>query len=246
MFLMIRIAMFCGFCALTGIVSAEVFHYVTDSGRKVYVSSLHKVPAEYRGQLKVKAEASASLTTEQKTAQNETRADAQIQADIRREIRRIEGLRDKMRTPVIIRGNQVVVPVRMITAGRRLDLKLILDTGATRTVIHQQAVQGVSLNVREKGKATVAGGGVISMQYAIFERIEFGPYTFKNHTAAIIESKGQSFSDGLLGMDLLASSAYKIDFNEQVIIWNAEQYQKATDLIAELMEAQQPDQAVDK
>lgn len=245
MFLIIRIAMFCGLFALTGMVSAEVFHYVTDSGRKVYVNSKHKVPAQYRDQLKVKKEASAALTTEEKSAQDKTRAVAQTQADIRREIRRLEGLRDKMRTPVIIRGNQVIVPVRMVTAGRRLNLKLVLDTGATSTVIHQQSVQGVSLNVRNKSKAVVAGGGVINLQNVVFERIEFGPYTVKNHTASVIESKRQSFYDGLLGMDLLANSAYKIDFKEQVIIWDAEQYQKANDLLAELIEVQNSELATD-
>lgn len=229
-----RIALLFGLCTLAGLVSAEVFHYVTESGRKVYVSSLHKVPAQYRDQIKVKQGNRPALTAEEKTVQEELREQARDDAEVRREIRRLETLRDKMRTPVTIRGNQVVVPVRIVTAGRRLDLKLVLDTGATRTVIHQKAMQGVSLNTRRKGKAVVAGGGQINMQHVIFERVKFGPYTFENHTAAVIESQGRNFSDGLLGMDLLAHSGYKIDFAEQVIIWNAEQYEKANALIAEL------------
>ncbi len=233
-FVRMRVALLCGLCTLAGVAGAEVFHYVTESGRKVYVSSLHKVPAQYRDQIKVKQNKNAALTDAQKVEQGKQREQARTEAETRREIRRLEQLRDKMLTPVTIRGNQVVVPVRIVTAGRRLDLKLVLDTGASRTVIHQQSMRGVSLNVRQKGKAVVAGGGQIDMQHVIVERVKFGPYTFENHTTAVIESTGRSFSDGLLGMDLLAHSGYKIDFAEQTIIWNAEQYEKANALIAEL------------
>lgn len=229
-----RIAILCVLFVLAEIAGAEVFHYVTESGRKVYVSSLHKVPAQYRDQIKIKQQDSAALTAEEKAEKNEQRAQARSEAETRREIRRLEGLRDKMRTPVTIRGNQVIVPVRIVTAGRRLDLKLVLDTGASRTVIHQKSLRNLSLNVRQKGQAVVAGGGLIDMQHVIIERVKFGPYTFENHTAAVIESTGKNFSDGLLGMDLLAHSGYKIDFAEQAIIWNAEQYEKANKLIAEL------------
>ncbi|WP_271272581.1 retropepsin-like aspartic protease [Aliamphritea hakodatensis] len=234
MLVRIRVAILCGLCVLAGTAGAEVFHYVTETGRKVYVSSLHKVPAQYRDQIDIKQNGSAALTAEQKRDQQQQREQARNETETRREIRRLEALRDKMRTPVTIRGNQVIVPVRIVTAGRRLDLRLVLDTGASRTVIHQQALRNISLNVRQKGKAVVAGGGLIDMQHVIIERAQFGPYTFENHTIAVIESTGKSFSDGLLGMDLLAHSGYKIDFAEQAIIWNAEQYEKANTLIAEL------------
>lgn len=209
--------------------TAEVFHYVTDSGRKVYVNSLHKVPAEYRDQIKVREEASAGLDASEQADRAAKRQQEALSGKVRREIRRLEDTLAKMRTPVIIRGNQVVVPVRLVAAGRRADVNLVLDTGASITVLHQNAVSRLPLNQREKSLATVAGGGQIELQRVILDRVEFGPYVVNNKPAAVIESSGQQLYDGLLGLDLLANSGYKINFQAREIIWNETRFEELSE-----------------
>ncbi|MDX2422623.1 MAG: retropepsin-like aspartic protease, partial [Amphritea sp.] len=210
-------------------VVAEIFHYTDGNGRKVYVDSPHKIPPQYR-------EKSQTIATEQRTDEEKLASQAsrqQISNEFQRkqQIRKLEQTIEKMTTPVKIIGNQVLVPVDVVWRGRKASLHLLLDTGASMTVLHRDGVSSLNIASRNSSYAQVAGGGIIKTERVVFDRVELGPYKIENKSTAVIETTGQQAFDGLLGMDILGGGQYKIDFQQRKIIWSPEKYQQFMDAL---------------
>ncbi|MBU2964310.1 retropepsin-like aspartic protease [Amphritea sp. 2_MG-2023] len=213
-------------------VVAEIFHYTDGNGRKVYVDSPHKIPPQYR-------EKSQTIATEQRTDEEKLASQAshqQISNEFQRkqQIRKLEQTIEKMTTPVKIIGNQVLVPVDVVWRGRKASLHLLLDTGASMTVLHRDGVSSLNIASRNSSYAQVAGGGIIKTERVVFDRVELGPYKIENKSTAVIETTGQQAFDGLLGMDILGGGQYKIDFQQRKIIWSPEKYQQFMDALEKL------------
>lgn len=125
-------------------------------------------------------------------------------------------------TKVTILGNSVLVPVKLVYGGNEVDVSLILDTGATKTTIHTEIADQLSINLSntKKTKVQVVGGDVIDAHMIRINSLSFGPHTSRNWDILIVPHKGSTAkSDGLLGMDVLRGLKYKVDFEKQVIIW---------------------------
>jgi hypothetical protein len=206
--------------------SAQIYQYTNDSGRKIYVNRLSQVPAKYRDQLiKRKASVEKSSTTRQAAYELENKQFANSLA-LRNDISRLKKLREAMVTPVSIQGNQVIVPVQLKYAGRKSTLNLLLDTGASITVVHVNALPKFSTKYKKIAYAQVAGGGLIKTWPVALDSISYGPYNSEKKQVMVIEHKRPSNIDGLLGMDLLAGSQYKIDFSRQQIVWREKDFEE--------------------
>lgn len=224
---------------------AEVFQYVNEQGRKIFVDHPQKIPMRFREQHTAIAEESDRLSAQQKQALAEERASAQQTLTAQRSLRKLEAERTTMVSSVIIRGNQVIVPVKVVWRGRSVSVNLLLDTGASMTVLHRDAVASLNPTRRSSSYAQVAGGGVIQTDTVIFDRLDVGPYELENKTTAVIENQRSAGFDGLLGMDILGRVRYEIDFSGRRIIWDPEVYRQLGALIeaykqAPLADAQQP------
>lgn len=124
-------------------------------------------------------------------------------------------------TKVIIRGNSVLVPVTLVYDNNEVDVRLLLDTGASGTAIHSEIADKLSINLNEakKTKVRVVGGGVIQARLIRINSLTVGPHTNRDWNIFIVPHMGSAHYDGLLGMDVLRELKYKIDFKKQVIIW---------------------------
>jgi len=125
-------------------------------------------------------------------------------------------------TPVIIRGNSVLVPVTLTYGRNEVPAQLLLDTGATGTTIHTEIADRLSINMSraKKLKGKVVGGGAIEAHMIRISSLKVGPHTFENHDIFIVPHEGPAAKfDGLLGMDLLRDLKFKLDFHDQTIIW---------------------------
>lgn len=126
-------------------------------------------------------------------------------------------------TPVSIRNNQVRVPVKLSYRNNTVEAQLVLDTGATTTMITSAMADrlGIRPSSTEAGMARIADGSVVQSYSTRLDYISVGPKLVSNPRVAIMPSRGplEGFGDGLLGMNFLGEFRYHLDMNSQTIEW---------------------------
>lgn len=130
--------------------------------------------------------------------------------------------RDERVTKIIVRGNQILVPVTLIHGRDEVNIHLLMDTGASGTTIHTEIADQLYLNLlgARKAQAEVVGGSIIEAKIFKMDSLKLGPHTFTNQDIFIVPYEGKVASfDGLLGMDLLGRISYRIDLAKQLIYW---------------------------
>jgi clan AA aspartic protease (TIGR02281 family) len=130
--------------------------------------------------------------------------------------------RDESPTKVKVIGNSVLIPVTLLYRGNQVDVQLLLDTGASATVINTEVADrlGINLNAAKKIKVQVVGGRVIDAHLVMLKSLTVGPQSKKNALVTVVPHEGaRAKHDGLLGMDVLRDFKYRVDFDKELIIW---------------------------
>lgn len=131
-------------------------------------------------------------------------------------------VRESKVTPVRARGNQAIVPVRISYRNNAVDTWLLLDTGATVSVISRSVADrlGIGSDSGERRLSQLADGRVIETTRLRVDSLAVGPKVKYNAEIAVIPSNGPEMGfDGLLGMNFLSDFRYHVDVSNQVIEW---------------------------
>ncbi|MBW2452336.1 MAG: aspartyl protease family protein [Deltaproteobacteria bacterium] len=203
---------------------ALIYKYVDETGRMVYVDDIDKVPLRYQQEVQTILEEQDALTQEQLDTRQAERVRSFEEQQIRKRTVQAEAyqaMRRAYQTPISFRGNRVVVPVEVAMGNRIANLLLLLDTGASRTVLHRQALSGLELPSGEKIEARIAGGQALASEKIKFKHIGVGPFRKTNAFAMVIETQGPPLPfDGMLGMDFLKDHPYRVDYDNNLLLWD--------------------------
>lgn len=215
-----------GVLALVQPVSAEIYHYVDERGRKVYVDRQSQIPPQFRQQVQTRQEESKTLSKSEQERRALVLERIETRGDTEAEIGKIEAEMKSLEQAANVEGNSARVPVEMRYLGRTLTLNLIVDTGATRTILHRNAIRGFNAVPRPAGFATVVGGARIPTSVMTINRMAFGPIERNGAEVLVIDPQSNQPYDGLLGMDVLSTVKYEIDLQRGLVIWEADRYRE--------------------
>lgn len=221
---------------------AEFYKYTDKNGRTVYVDEIWKIPAEYQNQVGRYAEKFDHLPADQKAQATEFDRERQQALELERqqqtegqlrELREREDLerrrqaeidrQDKLKTQetrVTIANNQIFVPVSFRNGGLEAATQLLLDTGATHTVVYRSFASQLNILSLTKGQSKVAGGQSVFSEVGKVDSMKVGPILARDFSVIIMSFEGPPTAyNGLLGMDFLSRVEYTLDYENQVIRW---------------------------
>jgi len=223
--------------ALTVPAAAEFYKYTDRQGRTHYVDELWKIPADYRDQADRYREKYDHLGDEAKA--RALQADVDRQREVERQRRQVESeLRQQdeedrlqraererqleqraIEVPVTIANNQILVPVGFTNGGVEADAQLVMDTGATHTVLYRPIANRLNILTVARGQSKVAGGQAVQSEVGKVDAMRVGPITARDFPVVILPFEGTPAYGGLLGMDFLSRVDYTIDYEAQVMRW---------------------------
>ena len=101
---------------------------------------------------------------------------------------------DEMR--VTIAGNQVLVPVTLSHGDRTVQATLMLDTGASITLINREIAEKLEIDLDQahRGRGQVVGGGVVEIRHARLDSITAGTHTKTGFDVAVLAREGRHAS----------------------------------------------------
>ncbi|GAA0693063.1 hypothetical protein GCM10009104_20390 [Marinobacterium maritimum] len=214
---------------------AEVYHYVDQHGRKIYVDRQSQIPPQYRGQTQRLKEESETLSHSARERRAQILQRLEAEKGAKGEVAAIEAEMASLEQRAIVNGNSVQVPVELRYQGKRKTVNLIVDTGATRTLLHKSTIRSLGAMLRPAGHAQVVGGARIPTSLMPVDGISFGPVDQGKSELLVIEPSTVPGYDGLLGMDILGKLKYEIDMDRKVVIWHADRYRELARTRQELL-----------
>jgi len=190
--------------------ASEVLRYEDADGVVHYVDSIGRIPPAYRDQVE-------TMETEGRLSGSEPSREPIAQPSSN-----LESLgQNSVVTPVHIQNNQVLVPVTVGYGERTATVILLLDTGASATMLDRDVARQLGVRNTQTVQGRVADGRTVRAERGVLDFLQVGPLQVRDLDAAFMDRRGHSPTyDGLLGMNFLRHFQYRIDFGANAIHWS--------------------------
>jgi clan AA aspartic protease (TIGR02281 family) len=177
------------------------YKYVDQNGISFWVDDVGKIPAEYRNQPPGKGD------VVDKAKPGTDKALLAVK---------------QYSTKISIVNNQIIVPVIFRNKGKKIKAKMLLDTGASVTILYKELAAKLNLKKNKLAIArSVNANGVSSDSIATkVDQIEIDDKILANAEVMIIPSLKNIGADGLLGNSFLRFFNFTIDYDKQLLRWN--------------------------
>lgn len=214
--------------------TAEFYSYEDRNGTLHFVEDPSHIPKEYRHKKQVRKDKYDDLPEDERAEMLEKERNEQAAArqreedeqDRSRQARKAaeaKAARERQRallsTPVVISGRQVFVPVTLTNGDAETEAMLLLDTGATSSVITPEVAARLNIGETDNVRVSVVGGRVLRARKGVLTRMQVGPIRRASQEVVIIRQRAGTMGDGLLGMSFLGGLKYTIDFQKQTLNW---------------------------
>lgn len=121
-------------------------------------------------------------------------------------------------TRIRIVSNQIYIPVILRNNSKAIKVDMLLDTGCSHTTVPYKYLNYIGAPYGSKVTSTVANGTKAHGRSARIDSLAVGSKREANMTVTGAEVAG-SDNTGLLGLDFLKKNPFKIDFDNQFIVW---------------------------
>jgi len=150
----------------------------------------------------------------------ELEADKQFEREIWSYIIKQKRYARHLKTKFFISGNHILVPVILGYGSKETEALLLLDTGASTIILHQELAERLNIKQTQKTTFMLTGGQEITAEEAKLNYVNIGPHKKTNIYAAFIDHKGSPVPyQGFLGMNFLRGIEFQIDYKNRVIWW---------------------------
>lgn len=125
-------------------------------------------------------------------------------------------------TGVSVRGNKVIVPVTFSYRNSTVQARMLLDTGASLTVIFPSLANrlGIRPEHTQRGVGRVADGSFIEAMHLRVDYMQVGPKVKQHPEIVVLKQEGPGMGfDGLLGMNFLGDYRYHVNMGNGTIEW---------------------------
>ncbi len=113
------------------------------------------------------------------------------------------------------RGNIIILP--QVTINNRLNLSMLLDTGASYMVITQQQANALGLKNFKKVKLSTANG-IVTGKLTTLKSVKLGNSESSNVEAVVLPDATSGRVQGILGLSFLSNYKYTIDRRNSLLI----------------------------
>lgn len=216
-------------------VYCKFYEYRDENGVRRFTDNPDSVPDQSKNKVVEHRDRYDYMTEEEKAEALQKREDEiserrlKIKEDVRRYLKTVERREaaererkrlESLRTKVTIRNNQVLVPVTLTYQGKSVTTTLLLDTGATNTVIYDDVAEKLGITTGKTGYAVLAGGKVVKTKQIEVDGVKVGPKSMEKVSITVLKNIGfRQAHSGLLGFDFLGRYGHTIDRKGQLIIW---------------------------
>lgn len=178
---------------------AESFKYTDKHGIPFWVNDESNIPPEYRGK-------------ELKPAQKEPAAPVPV----------VTPQKPKRYTKLKIANNQIIVRVMLVNKGHKVAANMILDTGASSTIIYPALAKklGINGNTVAKGYSKIADGSQVASYKTKIDYMQVDESVLHNPEVVIMSSMSNLGAEGLLGNTFLKYYYFAIDYDKQLLVWD--------------------------